>query len=114
MIHRFEGEAGRRLRIDALRSQKIISGNEVLAEALADCIQLRAVPCGEVLIEQGGSDNEVYFILAGVMRIVVNGRIVGTRFANDTVGEMAAIEPTQKRSASVIASEDSVVACLTE
>jgi predicted nucleotide-binding protein len=114
MIKRFEGDAGRRLRIEALCKQKMVIGNRQLAEALADCVELKAVHPGELLIEQGGYDNDIYFILAGAVDIVVNGRPVGRRVANDHVGEMAAIEPTQKRTASVIVTEEGVIAKLTE
>ena len=114
MIHRFEGEAGKRLRIEALLTQKIVGGNHELAEALAGSVELRAVRPGDILIEQGGSDNDIYMIMAGSVNIVVNGRVVGRRLVNDHVGEMAAIEPTQRRSASVIGAEEAVVARLSE
>jgi CRP/FNR family cyclic AMP-dependent transcriptional regulator len=114
MIQRFEGDAGKRLRIEALLHQKMVAGNQELAESLADCVELIAIHPGDVLIEQGGSDNDVYFILAGALDIFVNGRIVGRRGPNDHVGEMAAIELTQERAASVVAVEESVVAKLTE
>src|SRR5271157_354380 len=114
MLNRFEGPAGRRLRIDALTSQKIVSGNRTLAEELADRVKLRSIGPGEVLIEQGGSENTIYLVLAGALNIVVNGRVVGRRAPNDHVGEMAAVEPTQKRSATVVAIEDTVVAELSE
>ena len=68
----------------------------------------------EVLIEQNGSDNDIYLIFVGTVNIVVNGRIVGRRGPGDSVGEMAAIEPTQRRSASVIAVEETLVAVIAE
>lgn len=114
MIQRFEGDAGKRLRIEAMTNQKIVSGNRELAEALAECAELLAVQSGDVLIEQGANDNDIYLILAGQFDIVVNGRVIGRRTANDHVGEMAAIEPAQKRSATVIVSEEGVVAKLSE
>ncbi len=114
MLQRFEGNSGRRLRVEALAGQKLVGGNRLLAEELADKVELRAVTRGETLIEQGASDNDLYLLLAGTFNIVVNGRVVGERSPNDHVGEMAAIEPTQRRSASVIANEDAVVAKLSE
>ncbi|MDR5728528.1 MAG: hypothetical protein RB191_13970, partial [Terriglobia bacterium] len=45
--------------------------------------------------------------------IVVNGRKVARRFANDHIGEMAAIQPTQGRSATVTATEKAVLCQLT-
>ncbi len=114
MLNRFEGDAGRRLRIDALTSQKIVSGNRALAEELADRVKLRSIGPGEVLLEQGGADNAIYLVLAGAVNIVVNGRVVGRRAPDDHVGEMAAVVPAQKRSATVVAIEDTVVAELSE
>jgi CRP/FNR family transcriptional regulator, cyclic AMP receptor protein len=114
MLQRFEGNSGRRLRVEALAGQKLVGGNRLLAEELADRVELRAVTRGETLIEQGASDNDLYLLLAGKFNIVVNGHVVGQRSPNDHVGEMAAIEPSQRRSASVIANEDAVVARLSE
>lgn len=114
MIKRFEGENGRRTLIETLRDQKIVGGNAALAEQIADIAQLVEVAPGSPIIEQGGDDNDVYLIVAGSFDIVVNGRKLARRFPNDHVGEMSAIQPTQRRSATVIATEDSVVCKLTE
>ncbi|TIS72499.1 MAG: cyclic nucleotide-binding domain-containing protein, partial [Mesorhizobium sp.] len=57
----------------------------------------------------GGEDNDVYFLVTGGVSVVVKGQELRTLRAGDHVGEMAAIEPSQRRSASVIA-EDTVVA----
>lgn len=114
MIERFEGDAGRRLRIEGILNQKLVAGNKALAEELADRVQMLSFSPGDVLIEQGGIDNHVFLILAGSVNVVVNGRIVAVRGPNDSVGEMAAVEPIQKRSASIIALDDTVVAKVTE
>src|ERR1019366_5500598 len=76
--------------------------------------ELIGVNVGGAIIQQGGDDNDVYFITAGSFNIVVNNRVVAGRFPSDHVGEMVAIQPTQKRSASVIARENSVVVKLPE
>ena len=55
-----------------------------------------------------------YLILAGSFDIVVNGRTINKRIPNDHIGEMAAIQPTQRRSATVVARESSVVMKLAE
>jgi len=114
MIDRFVGDDGRRIRIEAISNQKIVAGNKVLAEELADRAQILKFLPADMLIRQDESDNHVYLILSGSVNIVVNGRIVAMRGPNDHVGEMAAVEPAQKRSASVIAKEEVVVAKLTE
>lgn len=114
MIERFEGESGRRLRVDVLAAQKMVCGNRALAEELADRVRFRTLKAGEALIEQDADDNEVYFVLAGTCDVVVNGRKVGKRGPGDHLGEMAAIQPAQRRSATVLAAEDVVVAYLPE
>ena len=114
MIQRFEGDKGRKVLIDTLKDQKIVAGNEDLAEAIVAHADLIEIPTGTSIIEQGGDDNDVYLILAGSFDIVVHGRTISRRFPHDHVGEMAAIQPTQRRSASVVAAETSVVCKLTE
>jgi predicted nucleotide-binding protein len=56
----------------------------------------------------------LYLIVAGAFDILVNGRRIARRGVNDHVGEMAAIQPSQRRSATVVAAEESVVSKLTE
>jgi CRP/FNR family cyclic AMP-dependent transcriptional regulator len=114
MIERFEGESGRQNLTEAIRSQKIVSGVTDLAERIMDLSSLIEVDPGTSIIEQGAEDNDVYLIIAGAFDIFVNGRKVARRFANDHVGEMAAIQPTQLRSATVTATEKSVLCKLTE
>lgn len=111
---RFLGSENRRLRVEVLMSQKLLCGNADIVEELCDSVEISDVKKGEVLIEQNGMDNDIYLVISGKFSIVVNGKVVAERFSNDHVGEMAAIEPSHRRSASVIASEDSVVAKLTE
>jgi predicted nucleotide-binding protein len=114
VLSRFKGEAGKRLRFEAFLAQKLVAGNRVLADELEAKAPLLQVSQGHVLIEQGGADNDVYLILAGAFDISVNGRIIRRRVPNDHVGEMAAVEPTQRRAATVTAAEESVVAKLSE
>lgn len=114
MLDRFQGESGKRLLIEAIAGQKIVAGNKKLAEELANHINLVLIELGSFLIEQGNADNDVFFILTGSFDVVVNGRSVAKRGSNDHVGEISAIDPSQKRSASVVALEQSVVAKISE
>ena len=114
MLGRFLGERGRRLRVEALASQKIVAGNRELAEELADRVEVFSVPAGETLITQGGGDNAIYFVLSGMFDVNVNGRRIAARGPNEHVGEMAAVQPAQRRSANVVAAEEAIVAQLTE
>jgi predicted nucleotide-binding protein len=114
MKKRFEGVDGLRRLVDVLREQRVVAGNAALAEDLASQVELLGVSTGQVIIQQGGGDNDMYFLLTGSCEIVVNNKRIAQRFAGEHVGEMAAIQSTQLRSASVIALEDGVVARLTE
>lgn len=73
-----------------------------------------SIPQGEALTEQNGDDNDVYLILAGVSDISVNGRVIAKRGPGSHVGEMAAVQPSQKRSATCVAAEDIVAVKLPE
>lgn len=114
VLQRFEGDVGKRLRLGALLTQKMVANNRSLAEAIDASAELLSVPAGTEIIQQGAADNDVYFIFSGSFSIVVNGRVVARRHPNDHVGEMSALEVTQRRSATVVADEDSVVARMTE
>lgn len=114
MLERFEGDSGQRLRVEALVTQKLVGGNRELAERLAGTLPVFAVQKGQVLIEQGASDNDIFLIFAGTFNVEVNGRIVGRRGPNDHVGEMAAIEMSQRRAATIVATDLGVVARLSE
>jgi CRP/FNR family cyclic AMP-dependent transcriptional regulator len=109
MKNRFAGDAGRQVLVDTLKDQKMVAGNAGLAEEISKIGELIDVKSDTAIITQGGEDNDVYLIVAGSFNIVVNGRVVAGRFPNDHVGEMAAVQHTQRRSATVVAREDSVV-----
>lgn len=114
MINRFRGVEGHGRRISALRQQVILHNNEPLLEELADQVELIQFESGDQLISQDDVDNDIYFILAGRLSIVVNGREVAIRKSGEHVGEMALIDPSARRSASVVAIEQTVVAKISE
>lgn len=104
MKERFEGD-GRPHLIDSLKRQEFINGNQQMAEAVVQRGELIEFAKGDRIIVEGGEDNEVFLLLAGSVAIVVKSNEVATRKAGQHVGEMAAIEPAQKRAATVIAHE---------
>jgi CRP/FNR family transcriptional regulator, cyclic AMP receptor protein len=114
VIERFQTDTGRQHLIEALTTQKIVSGDQVLAQRIAEVGTLLEVGPGTAIIEQGAEDNDIFLVIAGAFDILVNGRKVNRRFANDHIGEMAAIQPTQRRSATCVATEKSVLCKLTE
>ena len=114
MINRFRGKRGRDRLIEALRQQIIIHDNETLSMELADQAELLQLEPEDELIGQGDVGNEIYFILAGRLAVVVNGREVAIRQFGQHVGEMTLIDPSARRSASVLAIEQTVVAKISE
>jgi CRP/FNR family transcriptional regulator, cyclic AMP receptor protein len=114
MIDRFEGESGNRRLTDLLSRQMVLAGSGPIAETLAGLVAVRAVPDRGLLIQQDGTDTELYFVLSGRVSIQVNGREVAVRGPGTHVGEMAMIDPAAKRCANVVAIGDTVVAAVAE
>ncbi len=109
MIDRFQGDEGRRRLIAALTEHRLIASRPELAERLIVAGELVEVPVGTSFINQGDHATDVFFIIAGKVEVRVNGKLVACRFPGDHVGEMAAIEPTQPRSATVTPVEPTVL-----
>jgi CRP/FNR family transcriptional regulator, cyclic AMP receptor protein len=108
MKERFEGNNRHNL-IDALKRQEFVSGDAAIAEAMAQHGELVEFQKLDRLIVQDAEDNDIYLLLAGSVSIVIKGIEYRSRVAGEHVGQMAAIEPTLKRSATVVAN-DTVVA----
>ena len=114
MINRFRDAEGHKQLISVLRKQIIIQGDENLSTELASQAEILQFESGEELIAQDDVDNDIYFILAGRLSIVVNGREVAIRHSGQHVGEMVLVDPSAKRAASVVAIEQTVVAKISE
>jgi len=105
---RFEGDAGRVRLIEALSKQDIVQYDAALATALAEAGTLVTLAPGQNVVTQGGSDNSVFFLLAGEASLLVHDRPFGTRGESTCVGEMAAIDSSAKRAATIQAATDMV------
>ncbi len=106
MKDRFEDPAGL---VEALRRQKLTLGQPEIAEAFARTGELIEFAPGSAIITQGGSDRDVYFLLSGSGRVIINGvRLPYKRSAGVTVGEMSAVNPTIRRSSTIEADETTV------
>lgn len=114
MKERYQGDAGTRRLIERVRAQHVVLGEETLARALVEAGELLFPTPGTLVIEQGGADNDVYFILGGAVDIIINGRLYTQRAADRTVGEMSAINPAIPRSATVRAADNCVLLKVTE
>lgn len=114
MLERFTGNEGQRRLIETLQSQFIVHGDISLAQALASKCSLHEFPPGSELIVQDETDSDCYLILSGTVIVYVNGREVARRSSGTHVGEMALIDPSVKRSATVKTLDTTVVARLSE
>lgn len=107
---RFETSAGRtQAALDAIRRQKVLRDSAPLAQELLDLGVLRELAAGEELIREGGSDTDVFFVLMGRFDVRIKGNLVGERGADEMLGEIASLKPSNTRSATVVASEPSIV-----
>ena len=110
MLERFTGKDGRTFVIDALRDQSVIGGDARLAETICNHAEVVGYSQESTIITESAPDNDIYFILAGVVSIRVGGREIAVRTAGQHIGEMAVVDPGQPRSASAVADGEIVVA----
>jgi CRP/FNR family transcriptional regulator, cyclic AMP receptor protein len=112
-LAQYLGYAGRRRLIDTLVAQPLVQDQD-LAAAVALYMKLEEVPAGATLIQQGASDTDLFLILEGAFSVSIDGRILARKEAGEHVGEMAVVDPGTPRSASVIATCDSIVGRIAE
>jgi CRP/FNR family transcriptional regulator, cyclic AMP receptor protein len=108
MLSRFAGDAGRELLLEVLSETALLRGVPDLEEFLT-LSELVEIEQGSTIIEQGNSDNDIYIIMSGSFEISVNGRYVTTRRVGTHVGEIALVDPTARRTATVVAAEGSLL-----
>jgi predicted nucleotide-binding protein len=111
MLERFSSEANL---VEALREQSAVAHDRQLAERLAKLAHVEEHPPGAVIIEVEKSDREIYFVLAGRVAIEIRGQRIATRGPGQHFGEMAMIDLTARRSATVRALEKTVTARVSE
>ncbi len=115
LLRRFVDEpAGRRRLVNALQEQATVAHDLTIAARMAGVVQLQHFASGTNLVHQDGTDTDILLILAGSVAIKVNGDEVAVRHAGQHVGEMAMIDPAQRRSATIMARGETVVARVAE
>jgi hypothetical protein len=106
LLAQFQGPEGKPRLAEALRLQRLVCDQDLALE-LARHVKLEQVPSGGKLIKQGSSGSDLFLILIGEFLVLVNGELIERRVAGEYVGEMAVVDPSAPRSASVIAACDS-------
>ena len=117
MIDRFKGAENRDRRVEVLQRQQIVQHDKEIAEQLADVaelVQLEATSPDNILIEQNSPENDLYLIVTGRVSVRINGREVAIRRSGQHVGEMAMLDVSATRCATVTALEQTVVARIKE
>ena len=98
----------------ALKMQPIFQSNGAAIVSVARKCKFESFPKGAKIISQGGKDTDLIFILKGSVEILVKNRNHIVRKAGTHIGEMAAIDPTAKRSATVRTIESTDIARISE
>lgn len=95
--------------IEALLRQRLIRSDRELAEKFADAGRTAELAPGDLLVEQGGWDNDLHFILAGAFEVLIHGQHKQTRVAGESVGELAGLSRARPRTATLRATTPSYV-----
>jgi predicted nucleotide-binding protein len=114
VLARFTGKSGSRLLCDALAEQFVAEHSAEIARALCRVAKVSELLQGAQLISQEAADNDIHFILSGAVDVLIKRRKIATRGSGLHVGEMAMIDPHCRRSATVVANQDTVVATVAE
>jgi hypothetical protein len=88
--------------LEVLLTNDLVGNQQYIADAILKHGVYMHFCKGDKLIEENNSDDCAYFILAGDVCFIVNGRNIGGCSAPRTVGELTANNPAKRRTADVI------------
>lgn len=114
IIPRLAGAAGRANLLTAVCAQQTVAGNTALARRLIAAGALHEYHLGKTIVTQGDADNDMYMIVSGSVSVIINKREIAVRSSGTHVGEMALLDPTARRSATLVARERTVALKLPE
>lgn len=106
--HRDKGESSKSLDVKGcLKEQNILRNvNEKLIDKILREGESKTFKMGELITSEGEDGGNVFFILKGCLDVFINNRKIATRKSKECVGEMSALDPTQRRCATLIAAEE--------
>jgi len=99
--HSDSSDACERLHATLIRNELIANDSSIVEQVLRFA-ERASFSKGDRLIEQGATDDSVYFIVSGSVDVFINKRHIDVRAAPHTVGELAAKKAGEARTADVI------------
>lgn len=81
---------------------------QVVAHAMADCATTSELDPGSIICKQGESNFDLFILMSGKCEVFYNDQKIAEISPIESIGEMGFLEH-EKRSATVVASEDSVL-----
>lgn len=113
-MNRFKGTDGRQHLVEELLKQSILRDDKEAATAIAAKCTLAEYSARSSIFKEGDASHYMLLILGGRVSVVVHGHEVAQRAAGQHVGEMALIDSSAPRSASIVAVEDTITASISE
>src|ERR1044071_1257024 len=95
--------------LNGLQRQLLVQCDQSAERRLVRVSRILFARPREVLIEQGDSTDDIFFILHGSVEVIVNGTRVATRHAGQHVGEIASLLHSH-RTATVVSLEETTLA----
>ena len=99
LLDRFSGPENSDRLVEAVSSQAMVANDVDLANQIIAAGELQELEPDTVIITQGDWDDDLFFILAGQLQIVINGRPQAIREAGTHVGELTGTAPARARTA---------------
>ncbi|MEC7743205.1 MAG: TIR domain-containing protein [Pseudomonadota bacterium] len=97
----------------ALANQATVCSGQQ-ADEIAEIANVKKFAAGDLIAKSGDIGDELFYIVAGSVDIIIKDHLYKTRKKGQLVGEMALIDPGGVRSADIVAKSDGTqLACLT-
>lgn len=113
-MNAYVGPEGRERLTDALRRQALMTSNETAARDVATVATVMDILPGTDVIIQGSTNSDIFFVIEGTADVIVSDRKVAERTEGQYFGEMALVDPSSTRSATVRAKTQMILARLSE
>ncbi|MES2595352.1 MAG: cyclic nucleotide-binding domain-containing protein [Verrucomicrobiota bacterium] len=109
LLERFQGSEGQLNTQEALSRHTSLRNDLEVINAFIKQSEVIVYPPGHVLIQKGDTDRDILYILAGEVSIEINGDTSKRRRSGQHVGEMAMVNTSAVRSATVRAIVETAV-----